>query len=160
MFNYILEFWYSLLHLYYFPQWMAIIEQEHRSYYNSDLRMSKLRSSPYTHLLAFIYLAGRCFILQYEKQMLLLPGRDFSRSPLLTRGSHSGLWGWIWKRDEGCVLIINYKWISCCKASFLNPDFQSIWPFLWTFKKFTIIHLLKHNFSISHWMSQGSFLRM
>ena len=82
----------------------------------------------------------------------------FSRSPFLTKGCHGGIGGWIWKkRYEGCVLIINYKRISCCKSSLLHPDLQTTWPFLWTFKKSMIIHLFKHNFSISNWMSRGLF---
>lgn len=51
--------------------------------------------------------------------------------------------------------LIN-TWISSCKLSLLNPVSQSIWPFLWTFKK-NDNNIPKRNFSTSHWMSQASF---
>lgn len=59
---------------------------------------------------------------------------------------------------ERCVLISNYRWVSHCKLNLLNFHFQSIWPFLWTFKRFTIIQLLKRNFSISQPLDESSFI--
>lgn len=50
--------------------------------------------SPYSYLLAHAmgYLAGRCFLPQPEKQMLLLPGKRFLRwSPFWARSRHSGM---------------------------------------------------------------------